>query len=101
MSVAVITGSAGLVGSEAAVYFADSEWMYVGIDNGMRAEFFRPEASTQWVRDCLCDQVPRYFHHDVDIPRFRRRLKNLCSLRQRHLLNYPRRGSALSRLGGN
>jgi len=67
MSVAVITGSAGLVGSEAVAYFADLGMDVVGIDNGMRAEFFGPEASTQWVRDRLSAQVPRYFHHDVDI----------------------------------
>jgi len=51
MSVAVITGSAGLVGSEAVAYFADLGMDVVGIDNGMRAEFFGPEASTRWVRD--------------------------------------------------
>ncbi len=67
MSVAVITGSAGLVGSEAVAYFADLGMDVVGIDNGMRAEFFGPEASTRWVRDRLSAQVPRYVHHDVDI----------------------------------
>ena len=67
MSVAVITGSAGLVGSEAVAYFADLGMDVVGIDNGMRAEFFGPEASTRWVRDRLSAQVPRYVHNDVDI----------------------------------
>jgi CDP-paratose 2-epimerase len=67
MSVAVITGSAGLVGSEAVAYFADLGMDVVGIDNGMRAEFFGPEASTRWVRDRLSAQVPGYVHHDVDI----------------------------------
>jgi len=67
MSVALITGSAGLVGSEAVAYFADLGMDVVGIDNGMRAEFFGPEASTQWVRDRLSAQIPRYVHHDVDI----------------------------------
>jgi CDP-paratose 2-epimerase len=67
MSVAIITGSAGLVGSEAVVYFADLGMDVVGIDNGMRADFFGPEASTRWVRDRLRRQVPGYVHHDVDI----------------------------------
>ena len=40
MSVAIITGSAGLVGSEAVRYFASLGMDVVGIDNGMRAEFF-------------------------------------------------------------
>jgi CDP-paratose 2-epimerase len=53
MSVAVITGSAGLVGSEAVSYFASLGMDVVGIDNGMREDFFGPEASTAWVRDRL------------------------------------------------
>ncbi len=62
MTVAIITGSAGLVGSEAASYFASLGMEIVGIDNGMRAEFFGPEASTDWVRDRLCAELPRYRH---------------------------------------
>jgi CDP-paratose 2-epimerase len=67
MSVAIITGSAGLVGSEAVVYFASLGMDVVGIDNGMRADFFGEEASTRWVRDRLCAEVPGYRHYDVDI----------------------------------
>jgi CDP-paratose 2-epimerase len=67
MSIAIITGSAGLVGSEAVVYFSNLGLNVVGIDNGMRADFFGPEASTSWVRDRLCNQVPGYVHQDVDI----------------------------------
>jgi CDP-paratose 2-epimerase len=39
----------------------------VGIDNGMRAEFFGPDASTKWVRDHLTQNIPAYLHHEVDI----------------------------------
>jgi len=47
MSVAVISGSAGLIGSEAAVFFAESRGLeIVGIDNDMRRRFFGDEAST-------------------------------------------------------
>src|SRR5271170_6214113 len=67
MSVAIITGSAGLVGSEAVSYFASLGMEVAGIDNGMRAEFFGQEASTQWVRDNLCRSIPSYRHHDLDI----------------------------------
>src|SRR6266568_6230545 len=67
MTVAIITGSAGLVGSEAASYFASLGMEIVGIDNGMRAEFFGPEASTDWVRDRLCAELPRYRHYAIDI----------------------------------
>ena len=67
MSVAIITGSAGLVGSEAVSYFAALGMQIVGIDNGMRAEFFGQDASTKWVRDNLCRSIPAYCHHDLDI----------------------------------
>jgi CDP-paratose 2-epimerase len=67
MTVAIITGSAGLVGSEAASYFASLGMEIVGIDNGMRAEFFGPEASTDWVRDRLCAELRRYRHYAIDI----------------------------------
>jgi CDP-paratose 2-epimerase len=39
----------------------------VGIDNGMRADFFGPDASTAWVRDRLRNEISNYKHHDVDI----------------------------------
>ena len=43
MAIAVITGSAGLIGAEAARFFADKGLDIVGIDNDMR----RPVRSTQ------------------------------------------------------
>lgn len=67
MSIAIITGSAGLVGSEAVSYFASLGMDVVGIDNGMRATFFGEAASTQWVRDKLTETVPAYRHQDLDI----------------------------------
>jgi len=67
MSVAVITGSAGLVGSEAVAYFSALGMTVVGIDNGMRAEFFGPDASTRWVRERLTKEISSYRHHEADI----------------------------------
>ena len=68
MSVAVITGSAGLVGSEAARYFAGLGMAVIGVDNDMRAEFFGTEASTVWQRKEL-ERVlgPLYRHESIDI----------------------------------
>ena len=67
MSVAVITGSAGLVGSEAVAYFASLGMDVIGIDNGMRAKFFGQEASTRWVKERLVKEVSSYRHYDADI----------------------------------
>lgn len=70
MSVAIITGSAGLVGSEAVRYFSTLGMQVVGIDNGMRKVFFGDSASTRWVRDRLVEEIPDYTHVDADIRDF-------------------------------
>lgn len=67
MSVAIISGSAGLIGSEACRFFAALGMEIVGIDNDMRASFFGADASTQWSREALQKSVPGYSHQDCDI----------------------------------
>jgi CDP-paratose 2-epimerase len=67
LSTAIITGSAGLIGSEAARHFDALGWQVFGIDNDMRADFFGPEASTRWMVDRLDAELPRYRHLDVDV----------------------------------
>jgi CDP-paratose 2-epimerase len=67
MSVAIITGSAGLIGSEAVRFFSKLGMHVVGIDNDMRKFFFGEEASTQWNRQRLQAEVASYEHFDVDI----------------------------------
>jgi CDP-paratose 2-epimerase len=63
MSVTVITGSAGLIGSEASAYFAGIGLDVVGIDNDMRKTFFGEEASTSWNRERLEQQLGRQYRH--------------------------------------
>lgn len=65
--VVIVTGSAGLVGSESVKRFSRDGCRVVGIDNDMRAKFFGPEASTVRTRDELIASVSNYEHHDVDI----------------------------------
>lgn len=68
MSVAIITGSAGLIGSEASLHFGHLGLDVVGIDNDMRASFFGDEASTAWnVERLKSDLGPAYRHQDLDI----------------------------------
>lgn len=68
MSVVVVTGSAGLIGSEAATFFAEEGLQVVGIDNDMRRVFFGEEASTLWNRRRLEARLgTRYVHHETDI----------------------------------
>jgi CDP-paratose 2-epimerase len=68
MSVAIITGSAGLIGSEAASFFAGQGLDTVGIDNDMRSHFFGVEASTAWNQQRLKSELGRaYSHYNFDI----------------------------------
>ena len=53
MSVAIVTGSAGLIGSQAVRHFAALGLHVVGIDNDMRSVFFGPEASTRTMSKTL------------------------------------------------
>jgi CDP-paratose 2-epimerase len=67
MSVAIVTGSAGLIGSETCKKFHDEQFDVVGIDNDMRARFFGADASTAKTRARLQESLPRYRHEDLDI----------------------------------
>lgn len=68
MKTALITGSAGLIGSEAARFFAEKGYRIVGIDNDMRRYFFGASASTVWNRERLSAELgERYVHYDTDV----------------------------------
>jgi CDP-paratose 2-epimerase len=67
MSVALVTGSAGLIGSETCRKWAKAGFDVVGIDNDMRAEFFGAAASTNSIRRKLEAEWPNYHHHSIDI----------------------------------
>jgi CDP-paratose 2-epimerase len=63
----LVTGSAGLIGSETVRRFAADGCAVVGIDNDMRKRFFGEEASTRRTRDELVANVPDYQHNEIDI----------------------------------
>ena len=67
MSTAIVTGSAGLVGSQAVRHFHERGWDVIGIDNDMRSVFFGVEASTRWMSERLTRELDRYRHVDLDI----------------------------------
>jgi CDP-paratose 2-epimerase len=67
MSIAIVTGSAGLIGAEAVRQFAAKGLTVVGIDNDMRRTFFGADASTRWSRSRLERQVAGYRHVETDI----------------------------------
>ncbi len=68
MKTALITGSGGLIGSEAAKFFAQRGYHIVGVDNDMRSYFFGDTASTAWsVAELVSELGIRYEHHALDI----------------------------------
>jgi CDP-paratose 2-epimerase len=67
MKTTIVTGSSGLIGSEAVRHFAASGFDVIGLDNDMRAQFFGPEASTHQVTKDLQSEFPNFRALDVDI----------------------------------
>ena len=68
MSVAVVTGSVGLVGSQAVRMLAASGYLVVDFDNDLRSAFFGPDASTRpALRRLSADLGASYVHVDVDV----------------------------------
>jgi CDP-paratose 2-epimerase len=61
MSVAIVTGSGGLIGSESVARFVELGFDVIGIENDMRAEFFGPSASTAHSTQRLLDTFPDSF----------------------------------------
>ena len=67
METVIITGSSGLIGSEAVRFFSDKGMRVIGVDNDMRKKFFGDEASTEWNRIQLEDEFPDFLHYSLDI----------------------------------
>ena len=67
MSVVIITGSSGLIGSEAARLFHGKGYEVVGIDNNLRASFFGQSSSVAWNTSSLVAELPRFRHLSIDI----------------------------------
>jgi CDP-paratose 2-epimerase len=78
MSVVIITGSGGLIGSESVEFFADKFDIVVGIDNDMRQEFFGKAASTAWNVQRLENSIDNYKHYSLDI-RDQKAMNNIFS----------------------
>jgi len=63
----IVTGAAGLIGSEAVSFFTSKGHEVIGLDNDLRSSFFGVEASTNWNRDRLIGLYSGYRHLDLDV----------------------------------
>jgi CDP-paratose 2-epimerase len=67
MPTVVVTGSGGLVGSEAAAHFVRAGYDVIGIENDMRARFFGPDASTSRTTERLLGSLSEFRHEELDV----------------------------------
>lgn len=65
--VAIITGSAGLIGGETVKFFSEKGFTCVGIDNNMRSYFFGEDASTLKNKEEIESKFSSYIHKNIDI----------------------------------
>ena len=70
MSIALITGAAGLVGSEAVSFFHEKGFEIIGIDNNLRKFFFGKDGSTINVKKDLLKKNKRFRNFNLDIRNF-------------------------------
>lgn len=63
----IVTGAAGLIGSEAARHYDALGWQVVGVDNNMRRNFFGSDGDTTWQRERLEQDCRAYRHAAIDI----------------------------------
>ena len=67
MSLAIITGSTGLVGSESVNFFHNKGFDVVGIDNNFRKVFFGNTGSTDWIKKRLIKRNKNFKNFSIDI----------------------------------
>ena len=78
MSIVLITGSSGLIGSESVEFFCKKGFDVLGIDNNLRKFFFGNDGSTVWVKNRLKKKNKNFKHHNIDIRNFEK-LKKIYS----------------------
>ena len=63
MKIALITGSCGLVGSEASIFFSRKGFKILGIDNNTRKFFFGKDGDVSWVKKKLKKNVKNFINN--------------------------------------
>ena len=67
MSIVLITGSSGLVGSKSVNFFCNKGFDVIGIDNNLRKIFFGKDGSTNWIKNKLIKKNKNFKNLNVDI----------------------------------
>ena len=101
MGVVIVTGSGGLIGSEAVRHFVASGSEVIGLENDMRSHFFGPEASTDSTTQHLVREFPEFRHVDIDIRVEKCRTLLFRSLGERHDIGSLEHGAKISAARAN
>jgi len=67
MKTVLVTGSSGLIGSEAVEHFDRQGHRVVGVDNNMRQVFFGAQGNTNWNLERLKRSTKKFQHVNLDI----------------------------------
>ena len=67
MSIVLITGSSGLVGSESVNFFSKKGFDVIGVDNNLRRFFFGDEGSTNKIKNDLLKKNKKFKNYNIDI----------------------------------
>src|SRR5437867_9745557 len=67
MKTILVTGSSGLIGSEAVEHFDRQGYRVIGVDNNMRQVFFGAQGDTTWNLNRLKRWTKNFHHASLDI----------------------------------
>ena len=82
MSIVLITGSSGLIGSESVDFFCKKGFDVLGVDNNLRKFFFGKDGSTTWLKNSLKKKYKNFKHFDIDIRNFEKLKKIYCKYKK-------------------
>ena len=97
MSIALITGSCGLVGSESANFFIEKGLVVIGLDNNLRKFFFGKDGSTLWIKNKLLKLNKNYIHYNTDIRNYSNVEKIFKKVQRRNKSYYSLCSSTITR----
>jgi CDP-paratose 2-epimerase len=67
LNTALVTGSSGLIGSEAVAFLDERGFRVIGVDNNMRRDFFGADGDTTWNLERLLGATRHFEHRDLDV----------------------------------
>src|SRR5438094_7510150 len=83
----LVTGSAGLIGSEVVTALARDFELVYGVDNNQRKIFFGIDGDTGWRRLELEQTISNYRHEDIDIRDRQAMLSLIERIRPTHIVH--------------